>query len=319
MKTNANLTKPKILREGDTIGIISPSTRPDQNYLEKGVQWLEAKGFRVEMGNHVLDRRGYLAGYDQDRADDLMRMFERKDIDAIWCAQGGYGSMRVLKYLDFTVVKENPKIFIGYSDITSFHAAFYRYGNLVTFHGPLVAHELGRDFTEYTKDSVLRTIMSAEAPIEIKNPPLWPKSLTLHPGKAEGPVVGGNLSLIASLMGTPFELDFDGCIVFLEDVSEAPYRIDRMLSQLLLAGKFDKAAGIIIGECTDCVPAESDQPTLSLEEVFTELLTPLQIPSFYGLTIGHGRHKAMIPFGVQGQMNADDTALTLLESGVKNI
>jgi len=317
LKTISGLTKPSALQRGDTIGIVSPSSTPDLKNLKNGIAWLNEQGFFVISGKSVLERHGYLAGRDDQRAFDLMNMFEREDIDAVWCAQGGYGSMRVLRHLDFSVIRENPKIFVGYSDITGFHAAFQIFARLVTFHGPLVAHELGRDFTEYTKRSVIRTLMSTEAPIEVRNPPLWPPCLTIYPGTAEGPIVGGNLSLVANLMGTPFEIDFDGCIVFLEDVSEAPYRIDRMLVQLLLAGKLQKAKGIIIGECTDCVPSKPELPTLELEEIFRELIAPLQIPSFYGLTVGHGRHKSVIPIGVHGHLDSANHSLVIQESGVK--
>jgi muramoyltetrapeptide carboxypeptidase len=244
-------------------------------------------------------------------------MFQRDDVQAVWCAQGGYGAMRVLPYLDFSVIRDNPKIFVGYSDITGLHAAFQRHASLVTFHGPLVAHEMGYDFTEYTQQHVLRTLMSAEAPVIIKNHPDSPAPVTITAGSAEGPIVGGNLSLIANLMGTPFEPDFSDKIVFLEDVTEAPYRIDRMLTQLLLAGKLQKARGVILGEFTDCIPASSESPSLSLEEIFLDLIKPLGIPAFFGLPVGHGRHKAVIPMGVAAHMDAETGILTILESGVK--
>jgi muramoyltetrapeptide carboxypeptidase len=318
---NANrvLVKPKILEVGDTIGIISPSSRPDPAFLEAGAAWLKGQGFQVILGQHVLDSRGYLAGRDADRAEDLQEMFLRDDVQAIWCAQGGYGSMRVLSLLDYSVIRANPKIFVGYSDITGFHAAFHREASLVTFHGPLVAHEIGRDFTDYTRLHVLKTLMSTDVPVLIENESDSPPALTITSGVAEGPIVGGNLSLLANLMGTPYEPDFTGAIVFLEDVGEAPYRIDRMLTQMLLSGKLQKANGVIIGECADCVPTKPDAPSLLLEEVFTELIAPLQVPAFYGLPIGHGRHKAVIPMGVQARMDADSARLTILESGVKII
>ena len=317
MQQGRELVKPSMLVPGNTIAVISPSSRPDPVFLQKGIAWLEDQGFRVVTGKHVLDRRGYLAGRDIDRARDLQEMFVRDDIHAIWCAQGGYGSMRVLRLLDFSAIRKTPKIFVGYSDITGFHAAIQRYAGMVTFHGPLVAHEIGRDFTEYTRSHVISALMSTAAPIHIKNGEDAPNPVTICSGIARGRVVGGNLSLLANLMGTPYEPDFSGAIVVLEDVSEAPYRIDRMLMQLILAGKLQSARGIILGECTDCVPAKPGTPTLQLEEVFEELIAPLGIPAFYGLSIGHGRDKAVIPLGVQAQLDADDARLTLLESGVK--
>jgi muramoyltetrapeptide carboxypeptidase len=309
--------RPKLLEPGDTIGIISPSSRPDAQYLKAGRAWLEEQGFRTEIGEHVLDSRGYLAGTDESRARDLMNMFQREDIQAVWCAQGGYGSMRLLPLLDYDVIADHPKIFIGYSDITGFHLAFLRKVGLVTFHGPLVAHEIGRNFTEYTKKHIFKTLMSKDVPVHIENTDDSLRALTIHSGVVEGIVIGGNLSLIANLMGTPYEPDFTDAIVFLEDVSEAPYRIDRMLNQLLLSKKLSRARGIVIGECVDCVPNKHDAPSLTLEEVFTELIAPLKIPAFYGLPIGHGHHKAVIPLGVRARLDADAGRLSLLESGVK--
>ncbi len=313
------MIKPKMLEKGETIGVVSPSSRPEPEYLKAGIAWLEAQGFRTTVGNHVLDQRGYLAGTDKNRAEDLMDMFVRDDVNAVWCAQGGYGSMRVLPYLDFKTIRSHPKIFIGYSDITGFHLALQRKAGLVTFHGPLVAHEIGRDLTDYTKAHIYSSLMHDDVPIHIEKALDSPPGLSIRSGEAEGRITGGNLSLIANLMGTPYEPDFTDAIVFLEDVSEAPYRIDRMLNQLLLAGKLQKARGILLGEFTDCTPTNPAAASLALEEIFTELIAPLNIPAFYGLPIGHGRHKAMIPIGVKGHLDAGVGRLSIIESGVKKI
>ncbi len=312
-----NMIKPKRLKYGDTVALISPSSHPDMNRLEMGKQWLIDQGFRVVTSRHVGDQRGYLAGADQARADDLMEMFMRKDVDAVWCAQGGYGSMRILDLLDYDQIRENPKVFIGYSDITGLHSAMHVHSRLIAFHGPLAAHEVGEDFSEYTQQHLLQAVTCSDTPIRIFNPPDAQPVRPITMGKARGKLVGGNLSLIANLMGTPYEMDFNQKILVIEDVSEAPYRIDRMLVQLLLARKLQNVRGIIVGECVDCDPQESNQPSLDLFEVLNELLGGLHIPVMYGLTIGHGHHKATFPLGVEAEMDSESGVLTLLESGVK--
>jgi muramoyltetrapeptide carboxypeptidase len=317
MKKPTTICKPCRLSPGDTVGVISPSSRPIKESLQNGTSWLIAHGFQVEMGKSVLDEYGYLAGSDEDRANDIMNMFTNPRIDAIWCAQGGYGAMRTLSHLNFEKIKDNPKIFIGYSDITAFHAAFYKLANFVTFHGPLLAHEIGGSLTAFTENSVWHALTSIEPIGLIRNPVGAITCHTIQDGIATGKIVGGNLSLIANLMGTPYEMDFDDKIVFIEDVGEAPYRIDRMLTQLVIANKFKHAKGIIIGETVDCKPSNENQKSLTLDEVLSDVIKPLNIPSFYGLVVGHGQDKATIPLGVDAVMDASNCTVEILESGVK--
>lgn len=311
------MRKVRMLRPGDTIGVVSPSSRPEPEKLKTGLAYLESRGYQIRLGKHVLDSRAYLAGRDEDRAADMNEMFQRQDVAAVLCAQGGYGSLRTLRYLDWDAIRANPKIFLGYSDITGFHCAFRREAGFVTFHGPMVAHEMCGEFTPYTADYFWRAVASAEPVGEITNPPDGPPVQVITEGTATGELAGGNLSLLAALMGTPYEIDTRGKILVLEDVSEAPYRFDRMLMHLLHAGKLQAAAGIVIGESVDCVPSDPASPTLSLEEIFADLIRPLRIPAIYGLCCGHGRHKATLPLGARATLAAGAKKLVLLEAGVE--
>jgi len=311
------MRKVKKLQPGDTLGIVSPSSRPEPEKLAAGVAYLESRGYKTLLGNHVLDSRAYLAGCDEDRAADMNEMFGRKDVAAVLCAQGGYGSLRTLRHLDWNIIRANPKIFLGYSDITGFHCAFREQAGFVTFHGPMVAHEMGGDLTDYTDGYFWRAVTDENPVGEVVNPPDGPPVQVITEGTVTGELVGGNLSLIAALMGTPYELDTRGKILVLEDVGEAPYRFDRYLMHLLQAEKLQVAAGIVIGEAVDCVPADPNAPTLTLPEIFADLIRPLHIPAVYGLCCGHGRHKATLPFGIQARLDVGAKKLVLLEAGVE--
>jgi muramoyltetrapeptide carboxypeptidase len=309
---------PRRLRPGDNIGIISPSSPPDPEKLQQGINYLNEQGYGTVIGRHVLDRRTYLAGQDADRAADLNEMFIRKDIQAVFCAQGGYGAVRTLRHLDWAGIRANPKIFLGYSDITAFHVAFQKEVGLVTFHGPLLAHEVGATLTAYTEERLWQAVSSTEPLGVITNPPDGPSVQIVRGGSATGELVGGNLSLIASLAGTPYELDTRGKILVLEDVDEAPYRVDRMLMTLLWSGALQGAAGIVFGESINCQPSDPNSPSLNLAEVLDDLIRPLGLPAIYGLCCGHGRHKATLPLGVSATLEADRGRLIIDEAGVRN-
>ncbi|MBI4553604.1 MAG: LD-carboxypeptidase [Candidatus Latescibacteria bacterium] len=315
------LLKPHALRPGDTIGVIAPASRPTHpSSVKNGVRALERMGFTVKLGRHVMHRHGYLAGTDEERLADLEGMFIDGDIAGIICVRGGYGSARLLSRLDFDLIRSHPKVFVGYSDITSLQVAFLQQAGLVTFWGPMVASEIGTNLDDYTRDSLLRAISRTEPVGEIHNPPGTPPIQTITGGIARGRLIGGNLTLITATLGTPFEIDTDGAILFFEDVGEEPYRIDRMLTQLLLAGKLDRVAGVVIGECAGCESREF-QPAFpygnfSIEEVFDDLIGRLRVPAIYGLCIGHGRYKATLPVGVQATLDADRSVLSVDEAGV---
>jgi muramoyltetrapeptide carboxypeptidase len=315
------LVKPGALKPGDTIGVIAPASRPTQpSTVRMGIRQLERLGFRVKTGAHLMDRYGYLAGRDADRLADLHALFADPEVHGIVCVRGGYGCARLLRDLDFDLIRQNPKVFVGYSDITTLHIAFYQKTGLVTFWGPMVASEMGKGFNAYNREGLLRAITRAEPVGDILHPPDAAPVQTLAPGAATGPLIGGTLSLLTATLGTPFEVGLDGAILFFEDVGEEPHRIDRMLTQLLLSGKLDRVAGIVIGECAGC---ESPPHTpafpygnFHIEEIFEDLLVPLGVPILYGVCIGHGTYKATLPIGVQATLDAEHGVLRIDEAAV---
>jgi muramoyltetrapeptide carboxypeptidase len=280
---------------------------------------LENQGFRVALGVNLRARRGYLAGPDAGRAEDLNQAFADPDVRGILCARGGYGAGRILDLVDYAAVRQDPKVFVGYSDITALHLALARRTGLVTFHGPGV-ESLGEKLTRFTLESFLRAV-TATKPLDVL--PL-PEGQTLPrvlaAGRATGPLAGGNLSLIAGLMGTDYELDARGRVLLLEDMGEQPYRVDRMLCQLALAGKLSQAAGVVVGEMVDCearpdAPGPEPQPTsLTLEEALADHLAGLGRPVISGLPCGHGRDKWTLPLGVVATVDGYKARLVIEEA-----
>jgi muramoyltetrapeptide carboxypeptidase len=312
--------KPRALKAGDTVGLITPATYvsdPDRLALvERTLAFFELK---PKMGRNVRKRSGYVGGTPEERLSDLHAMFGDPEVKAVFCIRGGYGSAHLLDRVDYDLIRRNPKIFLGYSDITSLHLAIHKKTGLITFHGPVV---LSR-FTGYTQKHFRPALFESKPLGALTNPPddnpLRPShSLrTVRPGRARGRTIGGNLSLIAATMGTPYEIETKDRILFLEDVGEQPYSIDRMLTQLRLAGKLDAAAGIVFGECTECVPREfrpSFESTFSLGEVLDNILGSLKIPVLSGLTIGHTSDQLTLPVGVMATLDADKGELRIEES-----
>ncbi|MCL4424615.1 MAG: LD-carboxypeptidase [Firmicutes bacterium] len=308
--------KPTALRSGGTIAVVAPASPVTPDRIEFGLEWLKQQGYQVVSGQHLFDRRGYLAGDDRDRAADLMEMFARRDVDAIFCARGGYGTPRLLDRLDYGLIKRNPKVFLGYSDITGLHLAIQRRTGLVTFHGPMVEADPRVGFIEYNWQGVLKAVTDPRPIGGIQNPPGGPPLRVVAGGKARGRLVGGNLSLISATLGTPYEIDTRARILFLEDVGEAPYRMDRMLNHLLLAGKLQEASGIIIGESVGCEKAAGDRPSLTLLEILEDLLAGLGKPVISGLVVGHGYYKASLPLGVEAVLDADAGSLEVVEAAL---
>lgn len=316
----AGLIRPKALRAGDTVGLITPATYvsdPDRLLLaERTIRYF---GLQMKKGRHVGKRAGYLGGTVEQRVEDIHGMFEDPEVKAIFCIRGGYGAGQLLDRIDYGLISRNPKIFLGYSDITTLHLAILKRAGLVTFHGPVVLSK----FTEYTRQ-YFRKALFEPAPIGlVANPPdsdpLRPAHLlrTIRGGKARGPLAGGNLSLVSATMGTPYEIDTRGRILFLEDVGEQPYAVDRMLTQLRLAGKLDAAAGIVFGECRECGPREfqpSFESTFSLGEVLDDILGSLKVPVFSGMTFGHTDDQATLPMGVAATLDADRGELVIEEA-----
>ena len=313
------MIKPRALKPGDTVGLIAPASYIfDLWRIEDVAPRLAAIGLKVKLGTNVRARRGFLAGTEEQRLADLHGMFADPEVSAVFCLGGGYGTERLLDRIDYGLIRRHPKIFIGYSDITGLHLAFNRLARLVTFHGPVAMASL----PPWTLEGFKKALFSP-APIGlVENPPeddplapRYPRH-TIVPGKARGRTVGGNLTLISTTMGTPYEIETKDRIVILEDVGEAPYRIDRMILQLGLAGKLAEAAGIVWGTCTDCETNtnSSFELSLSMSEVLDDQLGKLARPSMAGLVFGHTREKATIPLGVEAELDTTAKTLTIVEA-----
>ena len=316
------LIRPRALRSGDTVGLITPSSYvSDPDRLALAERTLKYFDLKPKFGRNVRRRNGYLGGSIAERVDDLHSMFADPSVSAVFAIRGGYGSAQLLDRIDYGLLRNNPKIFLGYSDITALHLAIQKRAGMVTFHGPVALS----GFSEYTQKSFRRALFE-NAPLgSVTNPaesnPLRPAHTlrTIRPGKARGPLVGGNLTLISTTMGTPFEIDTRGRILLLEDVDEQPYSIDRMLTQLRLAGKFDGVAGVIFGECNACRPRDykpAFESTLSLGEVLDEILGQLRVPVLSGLTFGHTDDQLTLPLGAMAALDADKGELVIEEAGV---
>lgn len=313
------IVRPAALKPGDTVGLITPGTYvsdPDRLALVR--RTVEYFGLKPKFGRNVGRRSGYLGGGDQERLDDLHAMFRDPEVRAVFCIRGGVGSARLLDRIDYDLIARHPKVFLGFSDVTSLHLAIHKRTGLVTFHGPVMISA----FSEYTQAAFRRALFDPKPLGSLANPhepnPLRPKHMlrTVRPGRARGRLVGGNLTLLAQLMGTPFEVETRGRILFLEDVDEQPYNIDRMLTQLRLAGKFDGVAGVIWGECSDCVPRDykpSFESTFSTGEVVDQILGKLDVPVLSGLTIGHTDDQLTLPLGVLASLDADSGELVIEE------
>jgi muramoyltetrapeptide carboxypeptidase len=314
--------KPARLTLGDTIGIVAPaSPPPDRRNIDLSVAALERLGFKARLAPNVRKRLGFLAGSDRDRAADLMKMFANRKVKAILCVRGGYGSARLLPLLDYQVIRANPKIFVGYSDITSLHCAFLARANLVTFHGPMLNADLIRkDLPDFTLLSFLKTLMEPSPPGSICNGYQRTAIRILRRGVASGRLMGGNLSVLCATLGTPFQPRFRDSILFLEDLDEAPYRFDRMLTQLLNAGLLQQVAGIAIGinaKCRDPKARKAKEYRQTLADVFRERLLPLKVPVVTGLPFGHVRLQATLPIGVRATLDAVKGDLVIAEPAVK--
>lgn len=306
----------KKLKFGDTLGFIAPSGAVrTEGAIERAIKETERMGFKVKLGESAGQKYGYLSGTDEVRARDINAMFADDEVDAIVCLRGGYGAMRILDQLDYEMIARHPKIFMGFSDITALHIALLNKCDLATFHGPMAAANwAGSPLDAISRESMYRALMNAEPVGELCNPEGYPKQ-TVNPGQAEGQLVGGNLMLIASSLGTPWEIDTRGRIIFIEEVGERTYCVDRMLTQLRLAGKFNDCAGVVFGDFADC-PIEYPEFGLTLEEIIRDVVAPSGKPIFTGLRCGHCTPKLTLPFGVKCRMDADKCTLTVLESAV---
>ena len=294
------LIKPPRLNPGDLIGVVSPAGPVDKSEMKPDLDLLISSGFKFRAAPHLYDRHDYLAGDDEDRLSDLHAMFLDREIRAIFCARGGYGSLRLLDKIDYDLIREHPKIIVGYSDITALLMAIYDKTGLITFHGPMV-----RGLSSVSVNSLksLLLILSSEQPVSFS--PM--EGNPLISGRAEGPLMGGNLSLICHLIGTPFFPSLDGCILIIEDRGEPLYRIDRMLTHLALAGQIKGLAGLIGGDFVDCGNKSA------IEGLLHTLASDLKIPLITGFPSGHGLKNLALPLGMPAHLDTDLMTLSTLE------
>jgi muramoyltetrapeptide carboxypeptidase len=314
------LLLPPRLKEGDTIGLVSPcGATYESERFDVATETLQALGFKVREGQYARARRGHLAGTDAQRAQDLNAMFVDPKIHGILAMTGGSGATRILHLLDYAAIGRNPKFFGGFSDITVLLNAIQRQTGLVTFLAPMGVSEWNSFSTGYFRSVLMQAqVVTFSNPVEHDGllAQTQGRVQTLHAGKARGTLLGGNLSVLTTLLGTPYRPDFSGAILCLEDINEYIYRVDRMLAHLKQAGVMDALAGVVLGQFTDCKPGEG-YGTLTLEEVFDDYFKPLNIPVFSGAMFGHVRLKFTLPIGLPVEIDADQGSITQLLAAVR--
>jgi muramoyltetrapeptide carboxypeptidase len=312
-----NTLKPQRLKKGDLIGIISPASAPfDFKRINKGISYLEKLGYRVKEGKYIRQEYGYLAAKDEDRISDIHDMFLDKEVKAIFCTRGGYGTPRILNKINYSIIKNNPKIFAGYSDITALQLAIYKKTGLISFSGAMLAVELFKEMDPKSEEMFWKLLTSKSKIGMIKNPD-GIDFQSNNNGSAEGILLGGNLSMIMSIFGTEYCPSFKNSIFIFEDVEEEPYRIDRFLSQLRNSKTLEQISGMMVGSMTDCVPKDATKPTLTLDQVFNDYLSELKIPIISNVEYGHVPVKTTIPFGIKTKIDAKKKTVEFLESAVQ--
>lgn len=303
---------PRGLRPGSTVGIVCPASAANPHDIKDFADLCKYWGVNVKLGKNVSKRNGYLSAPDNDRASEFMQFIEDPEVDAVVCARGGYGVMRILPMLDFTSIRQAGKIIMGFSDITALLIAANQLSGMVTFHGPVASSS----FDEFTVKSLRQTVIAEnqQAPSTFTNSRLT----TISAGVAQGKLTGGNLALVVSTLGTKYEIDTTDSILFLEEINEEPFRVDRMLTQLWLAGKLQTCKGVALGNFRDCEAKGTSISSVSftLEQVFEQRLASLGVPVVYGLPFGHVRSKLTMPIGVQAELDATSKSLRILESAI---
>jgi muramoyltetrapeptide carboxypeptidase len=315
-----SVIKPPRLKAGDKLAIVAPGSYISEEELQDSIKNLSQLGFEATYSEKVLLQSGYFAGTDNDRAKDLMEKISDKKIKGIICARGGYGCSRILPMLDYDVIRANPKVLIGYSDITALLYGIYQKSGLISFHGPVGTST----FNDYSVHNFKRVLMNPERNETFKNSTSGDDEnvygvTSIVKGKGKGRLVGGNLSIMVSLIGTEFDVDYSGKIIFMEEIGEEPYRVDRMLTQLIQAGKFKNAAGVMMGIFRKCEVKENSDLTVksfNLMEVLKDRFASLKIPVVYGMSFGHVKDKFTIPFGALAELDADKQTFALLEKAV---
>ncbi|WP_240417148.1 S66 peptidase family protein [Paenibacillus periandrae] len=302
--------RPAILQKGDTIGVVTLGSPLEAETINANINFLKGMGFNVIVGQFVYSQNGFIAGTDQERALDLMRMFENNQVKMILPTRGGVGVAGILPYLDYRFIQSHPKIISGYSDITVLLNTLYQFANLITFHS-LMLIDFKPDTPAYSFNQFFSATSSLSLYREIHNPPGFPL-VSRVPGNVTGSIVGGNLTSLVDTLGTPFEIDTRGKLLFLEDTHEPINTIYRYLNHLKLAGKFANCLGIIMGECTDCPDAYGK----SYQDLINEFVVPLGKPLMTNLSSAHGPYKAAIPIGAVANLNTFNNTLTVLEPTV---
>ncbi|GBF81124.1 S66 peptidase family protein [Aphanothece sacrum] len=321
MSANSSIIKPKRLKAGAGVGLISPAgatfIKEDIEIVKEAVKSL---GLIPYTAPHLLDKYGYLGGKDKDRAGDINQFFADPNIEILLPIRGGWGCARILPYLDYNLIQKNPKIIIGFSDLTALIIGIYAKTGLVTFHGP-------NGFSSWRTEQVdsFKQVLFLGNKVTYKNQPdgddanrlmtVKNRITTITPGTAKGKLIGGNLAVLSGILGSPYVPDFKNYILFVEDVGENIYRIDRFLTHLKIAGILDKLSGFIFGQCTNCLP-DADYASLTLEEVLEDHIKPLGIPAWSGAQIGHLENIITFPIGINVEINANQGTITLLESAV---
>jgi muramoyltetrapeptide carboxypeptidase len=312
--------KPPALPAGGTIAVVAPSSPPQtRSGIEQATQYFRGKGYDVVFGPNHRKVHGYLAGTDAERAADVHWALTEPGIDMVLALDGGYGAARLYPHIDWDNLGE-PRIFCGYSDITALHLALAKHGPWTTFYSPTFLRFTRKkdELTKITEDTFHRAL-KPEPLGRVPEDPDDPYVLTVCDGVAEAPIVGGCLTLVASSLGTPYEIETDGCILMLEDLNEEPYMIDAHLNHLILAGKLDNAAGLVFGTDVNLKPLtipEYVESSLSIEEILDELIAPPGIPAIANVPVGHGKTKVTIPLGVSARLDATNKTLDIVEAGV---
>ena len=332
IKDDRPWVKAKALEKGDTIMFVAPASNLNRERMALVKERLEAMGFKTKAASDLFRKYGYLGGTDERRAEEIMDAFTDPEVDAIFPGTGGYGTTRMLHLLDYDVIREHPKMLVGFSDITGLHLAIQKKAKLITIHTPSPMYGLGSkgNLSDFSAKYFFRAILNEkyfdedgnkkEAGYVIETPAERPKKMpeveVVRKGKAQGRLTGGNLSLIAATMGTPYEIDTKGKILFIEDVGEKVYRIDRYLSTLFLAGKFDDAAGIVLCHFTSL---ETDEDSIAFKEVIDRYFGKLNKPVIKGFSVGHHKYNASIPMGAIAELNTETKQLKLIEDPVLTV
>ncbi|WP_445231985.1 S66 peptidase family protein [Duganella rhizosphaerae] len=305
------LIKPRRLQPGDLVGLIAPGGHTNDAALAQAVANIESLGLRVRLGDNIHYVYGNYAGTVEQRLADLYAMFLDPEIKAVWAVRGGSGCISLLEHIDYRLIRAHPKVLIGYSDITCLHLALLKQAGLVTFHGPVATST----FSDYSVEQLRNVLMVPQANYTIAMSADNPPPRTVHGGVATGRLIGGNLSLVSALAGTPYAADFKNAILYLEEVNEEPYRIDRMMTQLQLSQGYRHAAAVVLGIFENCEGVEGES-ALSLEDTVNQHLLPLRRPAVAGYSFGHIRHQFTLPVGLRARLDTELQTLTLLEPAV---